>query len=335
MAEQGLDPDRLMNECGIDREALARNTNTVPFSRYLALLELAAREARDPLIGIQLAHGSGPEILGAVGFMFLASPRLIDGLKNLCLYANLLQDATHFQLKEGGDEVAFTYQLHKASDLLCRQDVEFSLALISRLVRMYGGADVQSIRFRHSPGADIGLYRKRLKASVAFEQPDNRLVIVGAAAETPGKMRDPNLALVLQEFLDDQIRRARAQRTLSEFLDEALLSGALPMQARAAQAALHIGVSEATMHRRLRDEGVTYGRIVNARRYETAKEYLRRSSIGVTEVAHQLGFAESASFTRAFRRWSGGVTPLKYRRAVQDEARLQRQGAAPDAISSR
>jgi AraC family transcriptional regulator len=51
------------------------------------------------------------------------------------------------------------------------------------------------------------------------------------------------------------------------------------------------------------------------RRLERAKSLLRESVRSVTEVGLMLGFAETSSFTTAFRR-AMGVTPTDYRRAL-------------------
>jgi AraC-like DNA-binding protein len=43
---------------------------------------------------------------------------------------------------------------------------------------------------------------------------------------------------------------------------------------------------------------------------------LRDPDVRIVDVSAELGYTDSANFTRAFRRWAG-VPPLAFRRAVQ------------------
>jgi AraC family transcriptional regulator len=50
-----------------------------------------------------------------------------------------------------------------------------------------------------------------------------------------------------------------------------------------------------------------------ARRMDRAKSLLQRPALSVTQIGIQIGFRETSSFTRAFRRFTG-LTPTEYRR---------------------
>lgn len=55
------------------------------------------------------------------------------------------------------------------------------------------------------------------------------------------------------------------------------------------------------------------------RRIDRAKEYLRHSSMALTEIALACGFSSSSHFSNAFRR-EVGTTPLAYRGSWPNEA---------------
>jgi AraC family transcriptional regulator len=50
-----------------------------------------------------------------------------------------------------------------------------------------------------------------------------------------------------------------------------------------------------------------------ARRMDRAKSLLQAPALPVTQIGVQIGFRETSSFTRAFRK-STGLTPTEYRR---------------------
>jgi AraC family transcriptional regulator len=53
------------------------------------------------------------------------------------------------------------------------------------------------------------------------------------------------------------------------------------------------------------------------RRMDRARSLLRKPALSVTQIGVQIGFRESSSFTRAFRRFTG-LTPTEYRDHRQD-----------------
>jgi AraC family transcriptional regulator len=54
-----------------------------------------------------------------------------------------------------------------------------------------------------------------------------------------------------------------------------------------------------------------------ARRMDRARILLRKPALSVTQIGGRIGFRETSSFTRAFRKFSG-LTPTEYRRQRQD-----------------
>jgi AraC-like DNA-binding protein len=67
--------------------------------------------------------------------------------------------------------------------------------------------------------------------------------------------------------------------------------------------ALALGVR--TLSRRLSDEGVTYGEVVDQLRRTLALQYLKEPGMSLSQIAWLLGYEGRASFNHAFRRWTG------------------------------
>ncbi len=80
------------------------------------------------------------------------------------------------------------------------------------------------------------------------------------------------------------------------------------------QIARYLMLSEATLRRRLKDEGVSYQALKDLCQRRMAEYYLKNTNSGIEEIARQLGFSNAASFRRAFFRWTA-TTPAKLREA--------------------
>lgn len=63
--------------------------------------------------------------------------------------------------------------------------------------------------------------------------------------------------------------------------------------------------------------GVPPHRYHMARRMDRARSLLQRPALSVTQIGIRIGFRETSSFTRAFRRFTG-LTPTEYRRHRED-----------------
>jgi AraC-like DNA-binding protein len=74
-----------------------------------------------------------------------------------------------------------------------------------------------------------------------------------------------------------------------------------------------------TLRRRLRDEGKVLSDLLDEARFLEASKELTRPSESIKEIAERLGYAETSSFHRAFKRWAG-VTPSAFRKRSQAAA---------------
>ena len=101
--------------------------------------------------------------------------------------------------------------------------------------------------------------------------------------------------------------------SLGQQLSEVLLAYVGEADIGKDAAAEIFGMSSRTLQRRLRMEATSYREVVDRTRLRKARMLLEETDIMLLDIALLLGYEEAASFTRAFRRWTG-VTPSEYRR---------------------
>jgi AraC family transcriptional regulator len=106
---------------------------------------------------------------------------------------------------------------------------------------------------------------------------------------------------------------ARQQKRLAEFIDEHL--------AQEISLATLAGLVDLSLYHFARAFKQSFGvpphRYHMDRRMDRASSLLRRSALSVTQIGSQIGFRETSSFTRAYRKFAG-ITPSKYRRHRED-----------------
>jgi AraC-like DNA-binding protein len=78
------------------------------------------------------------------------------------------------------------------------------------------------------------------------------------------------------------------------------------------QITAQLNTSATTLRRRLRSEGTTYQQIKDNTRRDAAMGYLSRPELSIGAVAALMGFTDTSSFHRSFKKWTGS-TPKEYR----------------------
>ncbi len=74
-----------------------------------------------------------------------------------------------------------------------------------------------------------------------------------------------------------------------------------------------LAVSTRTLARRLEAQGSSYKAVLQATRNQHATRWLQATHLSIEEIAHLLGYQESANFTRAFKSWHG-LAPAQWRK---------------------
>jgi AraC-like DNA-binding protein len=77
------------------------------------------------------------------------------------------------------------------------------------------------------------------------------------------------------------------------------------------------GMSTRSLQRMMKNYDISYNELLNEARKNYATKTLDDSSSKISEIAYQLGYNDTAHFTRAFKRWTG-MTPTEHRKRSKD-----------------
>jgi AraC-like DNA-binding protein len=138
------------------------------------------------------------------------------------------------------------------------------------------------------------------------------LASADADRELPGA--DPMLLATATDLADAALARVPRRGAFAALVAthiEAALGGGSTPSADDVSAALRM--STRTLQRRLDEEGTKFSEVVDAARERRARVLLDDLAVPLGEVAYRSGFADLATFSRAFKRWSG-MPPGAFRR---------------------
>lgn len=310
----GHDAETDMAMHSMDEVDLHDPKGVIPLEQFLAFLEQAAEQSGNPNFGLFAGRLGASDSLGPLGFLFLSAPTLRAAFTSFNAYLTTLQEATRNRFVEEDGLGIFEYGITDQSLEFRAQDAEFSLAVMHNFCRNYVGVDftLTEVRFEHSCLSKANVYQDFFGCNVFFDQEINAFAFDEEFLERSGGAIDPALFPILEEHVRRRAYQDIGNAPIAERARKILERSGLADTPTLEQAALSLGVSVPTLNRHLRSAGYSWRDMVQVHRMNAAARLLKNSRRDVADIAHSVGFAESASFVRSFKRHFG-TTPGKFR----------------------
>jgi AraC-like DNA-binding protein len=173
---------------------------------------------------------------------------------------------------------------------------------------------LREVRFRHEPSGPLEEYESFFGARVHFRQTETCLVCDPAVLDLRNGAADPDvlpyLAPRAAAMMDDL--EPSSDRGVADRVRRVIEIGLREADASQAGAARRLGTSVRSLQRSLHDSGATFRDLLDDVREAACRRLLGDRSLSVYEISFLLGFTDTSSFHRAFRRWTG-KTPTELR----------------------
>jgi len=117
-----------------------------------------------------------------------------------------------------------------------------------------------------------------------------------------------------EQLADSQLQRLSVVSIVGQV--QQILSKRGKMLISRDEVAQQLAMSGRSLQRKLQEESISFQQIQDQLRHQTALKLLNDADTSLAEIAEHLGFAESSTFYRAFKRWEG-VTPGEFRQTLK------------------
>ncbi len=313
----GLSPDRVMRRAKLPMWHFCDPDDLIPSSHIYTLMDEAARSLGTPAFGLLAGVESSITTMGSYGAMIAGSLTTHHALTRSCRLIHLHNAGSQLSLAEAGDNAWFYHSAFEGPESGRRQKELYVLMRMIDHVRLGAGPAWQPakvcLQTYEAPEREL---------QGALGDPEIRLGRKVTAIAVPRAL----LALPLSwsrgsgeavEKVQDRLRHTAPAAgfvdTLRQLVGTMLKQDEPP---RVEIMAEITGLSVRSLQRRLAENELNYSQIVDQARYQAATRLLGDADVRITDVAMDLGYTDSAHFTRAFKRWAG-VTPREYRRYQQ------------------
>ena len=301
---------------GLTEQAYEHDDSPITNLQLGRLFDTVAELLDEPHLGLILPGQLRFERYAVPELAARASATLREALQQWARFASLVHPSIAFGFEEHSGQVHFSHRTVGHPRGLSRHLNEFALAAPMYFARETSGAAprVLEVHFGHARPRGLSALQAYFGTrTLVFGADGNCLVLDPASLERSQTTADPRLLATVQTFGE----LALAQRAVSErpvhdrvfaLLHAQLSAG--DVQIRKLARELHMSVR--TLQRRLDEEGTNFATVLDEVKHQLACALVEDPQQPLREIAARLGFGEVASFSRAFKRWTGH-SPGSYR----------------------
>jgi AraC-like DNA-binding protein len=316
--ERGMPPQACLRGTDLRLEELNRPDHHVTGDQELTIIANLLEELGDPPgLGLEAGVRYHLATYGIWGFALISSPTLRSAISVGLRYLDLTYTFCRVTVRDDGEEFCLFLDMSTVPAPLRRFLVERDAAATHIIQRelLATATRLRRIGFAFpAPSTGTLRYEEVFGFRPEFDAAAHVIVFDAARLDMPLPQAEPSTRDLADAECRRLLERRRSRAGLSGQVRDALLTrpGSPPSLAEVA-ATLHL--SDRTLRRRLAEEGASYRMLLEEIRERLAEELLVNGGLTVQEVAQRLGYAETSSFTHAFRRWNG-VGPRAHRQAA-------------------
>lgn len=312
--ERGMPTAVCLSGTGISPAAVIDPDSEVTARQELTVVRnLLARFGSEPGLGIEAGSRYHISLYGPWGLALLASQTLRDAVGVALRYVGLAFAFGQIDFEESGGEARLIFDDHEVPEdvrAFLAERVVTGIQMIGR--ELYPtGVPFHRIAFRHQAPSDTSRHRAVFGVEPNFGAPANVAVFDSSYLDVPLPQANEWARSTCEQLCRDLLARRQARTGVAGSVRDLLVRnpGEVPDQAAVA---MELFMSPRTLSRRLNEEGTSFRALLDEVRQLLSEELLDHTDMTTEQVAARLGYAEAASFIRAFRRWKG-CPPQEYR----------------------
>lgn len=315
----GGNPKTVIEAAGLDTESLQRPDNFIPYRKYRALLVEAVHATGCERFGFHMSELLGPQSLGVVGLAMQQAEDVSSAFQVLADFLHLSEQHGKVSVTNEGDSVRINYVIDDLELPGAAQAIDVAAAVANNLMNTLSSSKITAevFEFPYPEPDDLTVYRSLNTRRIEFDQDRFSFLVDADRMRMSIPNRDPRMIRLLEEYveqLDVRTGKSKADRVARIITD--LLATAECSLERVAEL---FRVTPRTLQNWLMRENTSFHQILEQVRRELATQYLQTEGMSLTNISLLLGYSDSSTFTRSFRRWYG-ITPSRWRKQLPDQS---------------
>lgn len=307
---RGADRTGLLAAGEVAEADLADHDARLRMDRYEQVMAAAKLATGDPALALRYAEAVDMSQLSLVGLITHASETMMHAFLQLNRFGRLVVEVDgvgegdRFSIVQRDGETWAVDNRARPNDFPELTETTFvRLAVGPR--RFLPRPIVTAVQVTHPRPVHAAEYDRIFQVPVTFGADWNAVRLDMTLADHPVALL-PRFAFgPLSDRAEALLHSLEGARTVRGRVEALLLPILHTGEVGVEQVAAGLGMSRQTLFRRLKAEGATFEAILDDLRRRLAIDYLSARKVSVNETAYLVGFSEAASFSRAFKRWTG------------------------------
>jgi AraC-like DNA-binding protein len=306
---KGASRKALAGRAGIDLAELHNQDNRIPFAKYVTLMRAGKELCGDPALALHFGEAVDFAEISVVGLIGRASETMADGFAQFNRYARLVVDdgleTDRLVLERSAGQLWMIDTRQYANDF-----PEFAETSFARMVctsrRWFPEAEfIKAVHFTHAAPEYCAEYDRVFQLPVVFESDKNALLTDEAWLTHRNPHASRYVFGILSTHAEELLQHLEQSKSMRGRVESLLMPILHTGEASVDMIADKLGLSRQTLFRRLKAEGLTFEKVLDELRQKLALYYLSGKKVSVNETGYLVGFSDPASFSRAFKRWTG------------------------------
>ncbi|QTN27429.1 AraC family transcriptional regulator [Rhodoferax sp. AJA081-3] len=310
---QGVSADAVLQGLPVDATEMAQANGRIGVGISRLVWDRALALTGDPLLGLQVGEAMKPNTFRVLGLATMSCATLEQAIGVMLRYQRLVSESGSLSAHaHPNGDVTLVHTAQTLKVPILPQQVEALLAGVYRQALWLAGRPFLPVDvcFRHAALGDVQRYVQCFGITPQFGADANAITYAKADLQAPLPQADAELCRMHCEVADRQLASLPQVGYASSFAVQWLSNrGDAPTGIEDLAAALGMGVR--SLQRALKDEGTSWGNLVDGMRRDALAALLQQG-LSLEAAAQRLGYHDASSVSRAAKRWFG-KTPGQWR----------------------
>jgi AraC-like DNA-binding protein len=317
LVDQGCPAGEILANVNLTVDEVHSPKSRISLAELMTACKNAIRLSDDPHLPYRIGTSIHISAYGMYGFAILCCPDFRKAMAFAELYHALAAPLATIEFIEEDGLASWVIEPNAraaADPQLYRFITEMQIGIHISLMRDVMGAAFipDRINLAYPQARDFGLAADQIGCRLSFASQINQIIFRSAWLDQTANLGNKTTYPAVVPLCDDLLNELKSRIGIAGEIRALLLRNISSPPTLAAIAKL-LEVSDRSLRRQLREQGISFRGLLDELRMQIAMKYLRTTKLANEDIALALGFSDATNFRRAFRRWTN-KSPSEIRR---------------------
>ncbi|MBL7479479.1 AraC family transcriptional regulator [Legionella bononiensis] len=306
---------QFLSKIGIDSVRVHDPLAYLSMAEFKQVITSAYSLSNCPYLGLVFGQSLSIVNHGFLGYAAMSSPTLGTAIQTTLSYLNTRTSLLSLELHQAANQKRAYIQIISLTEdpVISRFMTELAIIHFMKMRSFLINSSIPcpriDINYAKPDYADF--YEQVFQTEVVFDAQCSRVWIEAEELYAPINFADDVSYQLAKNQLQEIAKNLTSKEDLISKIKTIVLNHSLNHLSME-EIASKLCMTSRTLRRHLQKLQVTYQELLDEVREQKAKTFLLNNGISITEVSFLLGFNDTSSFTKAFKRWTG-LTPSEYK----------------------